>query len=474
MIFQRLYDDRLAQASYLIGCAATGEAIVVDPLRDPDRYLSAAEQEGLRITMVTETHIHADFLSGSRELAHRAGATLLLSDCGDAEWKYGFAASDRARLLADGDVFHVGRIAFRVLHTPGHTPEHISFVVTDTAAGSEPMGILSGDFVFCGDVGRPDLLEKAVKVRGSAERAARVLWRSLERFRALPDHLQLWPGHGAGSACGKGMSAVPQSTVGYEKRVNWAFLAADEAAFVRDVLAGQPEPPRYFAQMKRINRAGPALLGERRPAHRRPFTELSGPFAGIGASGELVVDLRPAPDYAAAHVPGTISIPWNRSFTNWAGSLLPYDRDLALILPGDDGAVLEPVLRALESIGLDRVTGWWPEVAVADWIEAGGRPGSVAQAQPASVPGRSVAIVDVRARTEWEAGHLPGAVHIPLQELEERWDELPAGRPLVMQCQGGGRSAIAASLLRARGIAEVENLAGGYSAWVAAGLPVEA
>ncbi|MFI5234222.1 MAG: rhodanese-like domain-containing protein, partial [Gemmatimonadales bacterium] len=437
MIFQRLYDSQLAQASFLIGCAATGEALVVDPNRDIDQYLAAAAREGLRITAVTETHIHADFVSGSRELAQRTGAKLYLSDCGDAGWKYAFAKADGAELLRDGGRFRVGKIEIQALHTPGHTPEHLSFLVTDTAASTEPMGIITGDFVFCGDVGRPDLLEKAAKVTGSADLAARTLWQSLERFRHLPDHLQVWPGHGAGSACGKGMSAVPQSTVGYEKRVNWAFQVKDEATFVREVLSGQPEPPRYFATMKRINKEGPPILGARGLPTPLPLSSLT------VAAPALIVDLRPAAEFAGGHLPGTLNIPWNRSFANWAGSLLPYDRDLALILPG--AAVLAEAMRVLTSIGLDRVSGWWPAAVVAEWAAAGGKPETVAQATPAELAKHPGTVLDVRGRSEWDAGHLPGALHIPLQELAERLGELPAGRPLVLHCQGGGRSSIAAS-----------------------------
>ncbi|MGB7212831.1 MAG: rhodanese-like domain-containing protein [Gemmatimonadales bacterium] len=466
MIFQRIYDDLLAQASYLIGCAVTGEAIIVDPNRDLDQYFAAAEREGLRISAVTETHIHADFLSGSRELARRAGAELLLSDCGDKDWKYGFAAVDGARLLHDGDTFNVGNIAFRALHTPGHTPEHLSFIVTDTAASPEPMGILSGDFVFCGDVGRPDLLEKAAKVAGSADSAARTLWKSLDRFRALPDHLQLWPGHGAGSACGKGMSAVPQSTVGYEKRVNWAFQVPDVATFVRNVLAGQVEPPRYFATMKRLNREGPPPLPDRAPLPELPLSQL-------GADRSAVrVDLRPTAAFAAGHVPGAVNIPWNRSFTGRAGTFLPYDQDLVLILASADGTDLHSVRTALESIGLDRATGWWPADAVGQWILTGGRPELVAQVSATAMPTGAV-IVDVRSGVEWGEGHIPGARHIPMEELADRVGELPSDRPIVLHCQSGGRSSIAASVLLARGVPKVANLVGGFTGWAAAGLPVE-
>ena len=247
MILKHFYEEKLAQASYLIGCVSTGEALVGDPNRDVEQYIKAAETEGLRITHVTETHIHADFVSGSRELAARTGATLYLSDEGDENWKYAFAEEAGAVLLRDGDTLMVGNIRIEVLHTPGHTPEHLIFLVTDTAEADKPMGAITGDFVFVGDVGRPDLLEKAAGVEGSTDAAARTLFRSLEKFKEQPDYLQVWPGHGAGSACGKRLSSVPQSTVGYERMFNWAFSIEDEDEFVRTVLAEQPEPPKYFA-----------------------------------------------------------------------------------------------------------------------------------------------------------------------------------------------------------------------------------
>jgi len=270
MFFKRFYDTKLAQASYLIGCQQTGEALVVDPNRDVEQYVTAADAEGLRVTHVTETHIHADFVSGARELAARTGARLLLSDEGDAEWKYAYAAGAKARLLKDGDSFMVGNVRIEALHTPGHTPEHLSFLVTDMPAAAGPWGILTGDFVFVGDVGRPDLLERAAGVGGTMDAAARTLFRSLQRFKLQPDWLQIWPGHGAGSACGKGLSAIPHSTVGYERRFNWAFGVNDEAEFGRMVLAGQPEPPKYFGIMKRLNREGPRLLGGLRPRRTGP------------------------------------------------------------------------------------------------------------------------------------------------------------------------------------------------------------
>jgi hydroxyacylglutathione hydrolase len=476
MIFHRFFDDKLAQASYLIGCIATGEAAVVDANRDAELYVRTAEREGLRIVAVTETHIHADYLSGSRELAARTGAKLHLSDCGPAEWKYGFAAVDKARLLKEGDEIVIGNVRLKVLHTPGHTPEHLNFLVIDGAATREPMSVITGDFVFCGDVGRPDLLEKAVQVKGSAEAAAKVMWKSLEKFRALPDHLTVWPGHGAGSACGKGMSSVPCSSVGYEKRVNWAFQAKSEKEFVENVLAGQPEPPAYFATMKKLNRDGPRVLGG---------IQVPGllDFAGLGAqSSELqapnsklpvLVDLRSAADFAAGHIPGSLSIPLNKSFTTWAGSLVPYDRDIQLIFPDCDAAGLKEAVRDLALIGLDRIEGYWTVEAIDWWRDQGRQLVTVSQISANELAKASHNVIDVRAASEWVEGHLPGATHIPLPELADRIGELPTDRPLVLQCAGGGRSMIAASLLQAHGIAGVANLTGGYSAWLKAGLPTE-
>lgn len=473
MFFQRFYDDTLAQTSYLIGCAATGEAMVVDPNRNAAQYVRAAEAEGLRITHVTETHIHADFLSGTRELAHLTGAVMYLSDEGGPGWQYTFAKQGGAVLLHDRDHFMVGNIRFDVLHTPGHTPEHMSFVVTDTAGATGPMGIVTGDFVFVGDVGRPDLLEKAAKVAGSADGAARALWRSLAKFRALPDHLQVWPGHGAGSACGKGMSAVPQSTVGYEKLFNWAFGAATEEEFVAQVLADQPEPPKYFAEMKRLNRDGPPILdGLRRPPR------LDGArLQELLAAGATVVDARPSEVYTARHVPGTIHIPLGRSFTTWAGWLLSYDKPFYLLVSGDSPAALDETLHDLSLIGLDGAAGWFGSDAIAAWGSAGRAYGSTAMIDPEALARRQdrgdVAVLDVRGQAEWKAGRLSGVENIPLGYLLDQLEDVPVGRPLVLHCQGGVRSVIAASLLEAKGITDVINLTGGFGAWERAGLPVE-
>ncbi len=486
MYLRQFYDASLAQASYIIGCQETGDAIVVDPLRDIDTYLAVAAAEGFRISHVTETHIHADFVSGSRELAARTGATLHLSAEGGPDWQYGFAVADHARLLHDGDRIVVGNIHLDVMHTPGHTPEHLAFVVTDTPRGVGPMGVLSGDFVFVGDVGRPDLLEKAAHVAGTMESSARTLFHSLQRFRTLPDHLQIWPGHGAGSACGKALGAIPSSTVGYEKLSNWGVGATNEDDFVSAVLDGQPEPPKYFAEMKRINRDGPAVLGGMPSPAELPADSIT----SLTRDGAWVLDLRDAKQFADSHVPGSISLPMSRSFSTWAGWIVPYDVDVTLLLPNNarrgnhsDTAkqagqeTARQAARELAMIGLDRVRGWIDaETALAAWSAAGNTPQSIAQVRVADLAAGlrdgSLHVVDVRGHTEWQAGHLPGAPNIPVGFLADALNSLPAG-PLVVQCQSGGRSAIAASFLHRLGRADVRNLEGGYLSWTAAGLPVE-
>ncbi|MGE3191059.1 MAG: MBL fold metallo-hydrolase, partial [Vicinamibacterales bacterium] len=350
MQVKRFFEPSIAQTSYLIGCAAAGEAIVIDPNRDVEQYLRAAAAENLAITHVTETHIHADFVSGGRELAQRTGATLLLSDEGDADWKYRFA--DEGRLIRDGDRIRIGNVTVEAVHTPGHTPEHLSFLITDGAAADQPIAAATGDFIFVGDVGRPDLLEKAAKVMGTMEASARTLYRSLERFKKRDDWLQIWPGHGAGSACGKGISAVPHSTLGYERRFNWAFQAKDEADFVTGVLAGQPDPPTYFATMKRVNKEGPAILG----GFAMPGRMDDHLLPDLLARGALVVDTRPATEYAAGFVPGTINIPLNASFVTWAGWLVRPEDDLYLIFGEGAEIRLAEAARALSLIGLDTVS----------------------------------------------------------------------------------------------------------------------
>lgn len=457
MFVKRFYEPSVAQASYMIGCQRTGEAIVIDANRDIDQYIDTAAHEGLRITHVTETHIHADYVSGSRELVHRTDAQLCLSDEGDADWKYQFA-HDRA--LRNGDRIMIGNVIIDVLHTPGHTPEHLTFLVTDGAAADRPIAAVTGDFVFVGDVGRPDLLERAANIKGTMEKGARALWGSLQTFAAHDDWLQIWPGHGAGSACGKGISAIPSSTLGYERRFNWAFRVKTEDEFVRSVLAGQPEPPKYFATMKTVNKEGPAILNG---FHIPPKVD-----ASRLSEKKFVIDTRPAAEYALGHIDRTINIPLNASFVTWAGWLINTDEFYLIVDRATAAARLPELARALALIGIDRITGYFDAEDVA-----GDR--TIAQISAAELAPRinAVTVLDVRSATEWSSGHMPGAMHIPLGYLTDRIAEIPAGRPIVVQCQSGGRSSIAASLLQRLGFSNVTNLVGGITAWAAAGLPVE-
>ena len=471
MLLKRFYDAKLAQASYLIGCQTTGEALVVDANREIDQYLDAARAEGVRVTHVTETHIHADFVSGSRDLARRSKAELLLSDMGDADWKYDFAAAEGARLLRDGDTVRVGTISVDVVHTPGHTPEHLSFVVTDRPATANPMCALTGDFIFVGDVGRPDLLERAAGVEGTMVAGAKALFRSIRRFRTFPDYLQLWPGHGAGSACGKALGAVPSTTLGYERFANWALGIEDEEAFVEAVLTDQPEPPAYFAMMKRINKQGPEPM--------RPFSRPEPlPPARLGEllnEGARIIDLRPTAAFANAHIPGTISIPLNKSFTTWAGSLIPYDAPFYLIAGGEPGTI-DMAMRDLAMIGLDRAAGWFEADVLHAWTSAGHSLSSTRQMDTAELSGAlasGATVIDVRGSSEWKTGHIPGVPNIPLGSLAEHMTTLPRTVPIIVHCQSGSRSSIAASLLEAAGFQAATNVAGGIVAWAASGRPVE-
>jgi hydroxyacylglutathione hydrolase len=461
MILKRLYDDSLAQASYLLGCPASGEALVIDPNRDVAQYVEAAAAEGLRIVAVTETHIHADYLSGSRELARSTGARLYLSDEGGDDWKYAFASDEEAVLLRDGDHFEVGGFRIDVLKTPGHTPEHISLILTEEAASSEPLGVFTGDFVFVGDVGRPDLLETAAGFAGTMEASARTLFRSLSQIKTLPPHLLLWPAHGAGSACGKSLGGVPVSSLGYELKANWGLQAVDEESFVREVLSGQPEPPKYFAEMKRLNKEGPPLLGGLRIPPRRQDAHR---LADAPATQTVVIDVRPTSVVAKGFLPGALHIPFGKSFPTWAGWLVPYRTDILLI--AESAAEAVAAVRSLTLIGLDDVVGWYgPDVM--DRLESLGRLEEMAQSSAESLcePSGEVTVLDVRSAREWSEGHVPGAIHVPLGMLPDRADEIPLDRQIAVHCESGYRSPIAYTVLRSLGFGRITNVEDGYEGY---------
>ncbi|MCM3340363.1 MBL fold metallo-hydrolase [Paenibacillus sp. MER TA 81-3] len=479
MLLRYFYDEKLAHASYLVGCQATGEAIVIDPARDVTPYLKTAQAEGLTVVAAAETHIHADFVSGAREMGAKHKATLYVSGEGGPDWSYAYVSEENGHqlkhcLVKDGDRFNIGRLEFEVLHTPGHTPESVSFLLTDRGGGADrPIGIFTGDFVFVGDVGRPDLLEKAVGLAGTAMEGARLMFQSLQRFKRLDEYVQIWPAHGAGSACGKALGAVPSSTVGYEKRFNWALSFNDEPSFVDALLAGQPEPPTYFPRMKQVNREGPALLTDL-PAPEWIEGTVVAVVGSLVQRGATVIDTRTSPAFAAGHVEGTINLPYNRSFTSWAGWLVDDERPLYVMGEADQ---LPGIVRDMRAIGIDRIAGTIEASAMWSGAQSGvAGLQSYAEVTPADIAGKvsegEVVVVDVRSGAEWEEGRIPGARHILLGTLPQRIREVPADKPVLVQCRTGMRSAIAAGIMQAHGIANVMNLQGGIVRWREEGLPI--
>lgn len=470
MLLKYFYDDKLAQASYLVGCQATGEAIVIDPARNIESYEKIAKAHHVRIVGVTETHIHADFLSGAREIASKFGATLYLSDEGGPDWRYKYLPEFEHCFLKDGDTFNIGNINFEVMHTPGHTPEHISLLVTDGGSSATgPMGIFTGDFVFVGDVGRPDLLEKAAGVQGSSEEMAIAMFHSLQRFKQLPDYIQIWPGHGAGSACGKALGAIPSSTVGYEKMTNWALQCEDVRHFTEILLSGQPEAPTYFSMMKRLNKEGTQLLQEITDPH---CMEPSIATVQTWVKQGIVVDTRPASEFSTKHLRGVINIPYNKSFVTWAGWLLDYTRPIYLLASDE---YVRDVLQDLRSIGLDYVVATMDPNVINQAEESDKHVMVYREVTPVMVNDAvrtgQMYVLDVRSTSEWEEGHIPQAKHIMLGYLHERVREIQSDKPILVHCKAGGRSAIAASILQAQGLEDVRNLLGGYDEWIKQGYP---
>ncbi len=475
MFFRQIFDEKLAQYAYLVGCQQTGEALLIDPERDVDRYVELAEREELRIVAVTETHIHADFLSGARELAERLNVKIYLSDEGDADWKYEWvkqkkqdgAAYDYV-LLNDGDTFSIGNIEVKAVHTPGHTPEHVSFLITDYGGGAdEPMGMITGDFVFVGDVGRPDLLESAAGIQGMMEPSARTLYDSVQGFLQLPDYLQVWPAHGAGSACGKALSAVPESTVGYEKRFNASIDAAKrgEDVFVEYILEGQPEPPLYFARMKRHNKLGAKLLGALPQPRCLNVQELG---ALAGRWDVAVLDTRlDRSAFMAGHLPGSLYAPMDKTFNTIAGSYVEEDSPIYLIIEAER---VEEAVRDLVRIGLDHVVGYATPEMLARYHEQGGERAMIPEIGIEEMEARrgqdAMAVLDVRRLAEYQAARVPEAFNIAHTRLLVRKEELPKDKVWLVHCRTGSRAAAASALLARFGY-HVQYVNGLFEDWVA-------
>lgn len=459
MFFKSFTDENLAQNAYLIGCQRTGESIIIDAPREFDHILQAAEKEGLHVTAAADTHIHADYVSGAHQLAVQHGVKLYLSDEGDENWKYTYTDGIEVEFVTEGSKFSIGNIDFEVWHTPGHTPESISFLLTDRGGGAtDPMGIFTGDFVFVGDVGRPDLLEKAAGIGGTADSGARDMYKSVQRFKELPDHLVVWPGHGAGSACGKSLGAVPISTVGYEKKFNWALQITDEETFVTELLKDQPEAPVYFAEMKKLNKVGPAILRDEKVRVLTSSEELAKMAA---EDGVFVLDTRPATIADKGLLKGSINIPFNKSFANWAGWLVRYDEKLVVIAEENEQ---EDVQKALQSIGFDAIVAF-ADPALLKGLETESYDTLSVQNFVKEMKDEDAFVIDVRNDGEWNDGHLEEAHHNFLGKL--RTTELPEDKTLLVHCQSGARSAIASSVLKARGFNNVKHMAGGYSAYTA-------
>ena len=465
MIVERFYEEKLAQASYLVGCGKTGEAIVIDPNRNIGAYLKKAAEKGLRIVAVTETHIHADYVSGNRELAHVAGATLYLSDEGTADWKYAFANEANVKLVKDGDDITIGNLRLDVVKTPGHTPEHITFVLTDTPASREPYCAFTGDFIFAGDVGRPDLLERAAGIEGTMAEGARTLFDSLKRFRRYDDGLVLWPGHGAGSACGKSLGGTPSTSLGYERKSNWGLQITDPDVFIEAVLEGQPDPPPYFKEMKRINKLGPALVHENSAPERISPENLE----RLLDAGNLVLDVRASSRSATSLIRGAINIPLDASFVTWAGWMVPYDEAIYLIADSESEVLNASTDLAL--IGIDHVSGWID----ADTLDISRTlvVPQVTSMELLQAQSNNSIVVDVRSASEYREGHIPGAVNIPLGRLAERQHELPKHKRIIVQCRTGGRSAVAASVLQNLGFENIANYPHGFVEYASLGLPIQ-
>ncbi|URM88725.1 MBL fold metallo-hydrolase [Streptomyces sp. MRC013] len=451
LVFVQFYLRCLSHASYLVGDRTTGRAVVVDPRRDVNDYVSTAERHGLTIERVVETHVHADFLSGHLELAERTSARI----------SYGSAAvlDFDTDPLHDGEHLSLGEVDLEILHTPGHTPESICVVVREHADDAVPHAVLTGDTLFIGDVGRPDLLS----ARGrSAEDMARALYRSTrERLLALPDETRVYPAHGAGSACGKNLSTELSCTIGDQRRSNPALADMTEDEFVSLVTEGQPAAPAYFAFTSARNRQARPVLDEEAPVPS--LTPAA--FLGARAGGATVLDTRDPEPFASAHLPGAVNVPLGGRFAELAGEVL--DARDRIVLCGDPVTAREARNR-LARIGFDQVLGALgiPVDAVGDEhltttarVEAGDLAARLAE------DADGFALVDVRGPNEVrETGTIPGARLVPLPELTARLDELPADRPLTVLCASGNRSSVAASVLRARGF-DATDLRGGFSAW---------
>lgn len=452
MKFTQYYLDCLSHASYLIGDETTGRAVVVDPQRDIAEYVADAAAAGLTIELVLETHFHADFLSGHLELAGETGAEVGFSSVADTEFE--------SRKLADGERIELGEVVLEIRHTPGHTPESMSIVVWERASDEVPYGVLTGDTLFIGDVGRPDLLSSIGFTR---EELADSLYDSLHhKLLTLPDATRVFPAHGAGSACGKNLSTETSSTMGEQRATNYALLAKDKQTFFDLVTEGQPPAPGYFVYDAILNRQDRELLDEYVPP---PALDLDA-FDAFVAGGAMAIDGRDPDEFGHGHLVGSVNVGLSGRYAEFAGSIVPSDVDIVLIV--DSGFELEAKNR-LGRIGFDRVLGFLehPYEVMVDHPDRVRHASRMTASEFASCRAdvAGLQLVDIRNPGELEHGTIEGALTIPVGQLPNRLDELDPSAPTVVYCAGGYRSSVAASLLRRTGFADVSDILGGYGAW---------
>lgn len=457
MIVQQFFVGGLAHSSYLLG----GQKVcaIIDPRRDVDIYLDAAKASGLMVTHILETHLHADFVSGHLDLAEKTGAKIYASRSGKCLFDH--------VALSEGDVFTIEDMEVRVLDTPGHTPEHLSYVVVDRSRGADPAAVFTGDTLFVGDVGRPDLFP------GIARDLASKLFHSLnEKLANLPDFCEVYPAHGAGSLCGRSMAAKRTSTIGYEKRYNYALQVQDKERFVDLLTTDMPEAPDHFSRCSEINRKGPALereLPRLLPLDPRSFSRRA------QEKNVLLLDVRTYEAFGGYHVPGSYHIDGTGNFSTFSGWILPPDRDILIVSERPEQA--REAMIGLRRVGLDRTIGCL-EGGIYEWAKAGLPGDHICQISPMQLQeriraGKPMTILDVRAPREFEGDHINGAVNIPFPDLRKRQSELDPKAPTAVICNSGHRSSLAASLLKQGGFTDISNVAGGMTGYNGAGLGPE-
>jgi hydroxyacylglutathione hydrolase len=461
MYFKQFYLGCLAHASYLIG--SDGEAAVVDPQRDVDQYIKEAQANGLQIKYVIETHLHADFVSGHRELATRTGAEIIFGAQAAATFPH--------RRVRDRDEIECGKVVLRILETPGHTPESISILVIDTELSNQPQKVLTGDTLFIGDVGRPDL---AGGKGYTPQTMAAMMYDTLHgKLLQLSDDVEVYPAHGAGSMCGKNMSTETSSTIGQQRKSNYALKPMSKDQFVRMMTADLPEAPAYFSKDAEINRSGAASL----EALSRPAALSPKEFGELAARGHLILDVRSASEFGAGHVPGSLNIGLGGQFAIWSGCLIPMTTPIIVVAESEE-KVDEAVLR-LARVGIESVKGYLLDGMLA-WHEAGLHSNVLPQITVDDLNSllaheAELQVLDVRRPPEYESGHVPRAVGAPLAILKESIPalQLDSQKPTAVICAGGYRSSAATSILEQAGFTNLRNVTGGTSAWINSGYPTE-